>query len=70
MVVIENHNRIGGLCSAVNDALAGNEAASAVESVPMFRRYCEVDIRDCLWKVRSQTAAENIAKAHKALNRE
>lgn len=69
MVVAENHNRIGGLCSAVADALVENGAKAAVEFVAVFERYGEVGTRDYLQEACGLTAGNIVAKAHKALAR-
>lgn len=69
MVVAENHNRIGGLCSAVSDALVENGATAAVEFVAVMERYGEVGTRDYLQKVCGLTADDIVAKAHRALQR-
>ncbi len=69
MVVAENHNRIGGLCSAVSDALVENGAAPSVEFVAVFERYGEVGTREYLQEVCGLTANDILAKAHKALAR-
>jgi len=69
MVVAENHNRIGGLCSAVADALVENGAKAAVEFVAVFERYGEVGTRDYLQEACGLTAGDIVAKAHKALAR-
>lgn len=69
MVVAENHNRIGGLCSAVADALVENGAMAAVEFVAVFERYGEVGTRDYLQEACGLTAGDIVAKAHKALAR-
>lgn len=69
MVVAENHNRIGGLCSAVSDALVENGAAPAVEFVAVFERYGEVGTRDYLQEACGLTAGDIVAKARKALAR-
>ena len=69
MVVAENHNRIGGLCSAVADALVENGSKAAVEFVAVFERYGEVGTRDYLQEACGLTAGDIVAKAHKALAR-
>ena len=69
MVVAENHNRIGGLCSAVSDALVENGAKAAVEFVAVFERYGEVGTREYLQEACGLTAGEIVAKARKALAR-
>ena len=69
MVVAENHNRIGGLCSAVADALIENGSKAAVEFVAVFERYGEVGTRDYLQEACGLTAGDIVAKAHKALAR-
>ena len=69
VVVAENHNRIGGLCSAVSDALVDNGVAAAVEFVAVFERYGEVGTREYLQEVCGLTAADIVAKARKALAR-
>ncbi|MBQ7777506.1 MAG: transketolase family protein [Oscillibacter sp.] len=69
MVVAENHNRIGGLCSAVADALVENGAKAAVEFVAVFERYGEVGTREYLQEACGLTAGDIVAKARKALAR-
>lgn len=69
MVVAENHNRIGGLCSAVSDVLVENGAAAAVEFVAVLERYGEVGTRDYLQEVCGLTADKIVKKARKALAR-
>jgi transketolase len=69
MVVAENHNRIGGLCSAVSDALVENGAAPAVEFVAVFERYGEVGSREYLQEACGLTAEDILRKARKALAR-
>ena len=69
MVVAENHNRIGGLCSAVSDALVENGAKAAVEFVAVFERYGEVGTREYLQEACGLTAGDIVAKARKALIR-
>ncbi len=69
MVVAENHNRIGGLCSAVSDALVENGAAPAVEFVAVFERYGEVGSREYLQETCGLTAEDILRKARKALAR-
>ena len=68
MVVAENHNRIGGLCSAVSDALAEG-APTAAEFVAVQERYGEVGTREYLQKVCGLTAEDIVAKAHGAMER-
>ena len=69
MVVAENHNRIGGLCSAVSDALVENGSKAAVEFVAVFERYGEVGTREYLQEACGLTAGDIVAKARKALER-
>ena len=69
MVVAENHNRIGGLCSAVSDALIENGSKAAVEFVAVFERYGEVGTREYLQEACGLTAGDIVAKARKALAR-
>ena len=67
MVVAENHNRIGGLCSAVSDALVDNGVSASVEFVAVFERYGEVGTREYLQEVCKLRAVDIVEKAHKAL---
>ena len=69
MVVAENHNRIGGLCSAASDALIENGAKAAVEFVAIFERYGEVGTREYLQEACGLTADEIVAKTRKVLTR-
>lgn len=69
LVVAENHNRIGGLCSAVSDALVENGVHAATEFVAVFERYGEVGTREYLQEVCKLRAVDIVEKAHKALQR-
>ena len=69
VVVAENHNRIGGLCSAVSDALLENGVYAATEYVAVFERFGEVGTREYLQKVCGLTAGDIVLKAKKAVSR-
>ena len=69
LVVAENHNRIGGLCSAVSDTLIENGVFVPAEFVAVYERYGEVGTREYLQEVCGLRAEDIVAKAKQALLR-
>ena len=69
LVVAENHNRIGGLCSAVSDALIENGVMVPTEFVAVYERYGEVGTREYLQEVCGLRAEDIVAKAKQSLRR-